>query len=109
MEAYTVIIILLAVAVGLLPVAAGMKLPYPVLLPAAGIAIGFIPGIRTISINPEVVFLLFLPPMLYDAAYKIPFKEFRRNLPTISLLAFFLVFITTAGIAVAVHYCLGLP
>jgi CPA1 family monovalent cation:H+ antiporter len=109
MEGYTIVIILLAVAIGLSPVAAKMKLPYPVLLLIVGIGIGFIPGFRAISINPEVVFLLFLPPMLYDAAYNISFEEFKRNLPTISLLAFSLVFITTAGIAVAVHYCLSLP
>jgi CPA1 family monovalent cation:H+ antiporter len=109
MEAYTIVIILLAVAIGLSPVAAKMKLPYPVLLLLAGVAVGFIPGFHHISINPEVVFLLFLPPMLYDAAYNISFVEFKRNLPVISLLAFTLVFVTTAAIAVAVHYCIGLP
>ncbi|KAA6305913.1 monovalent cation:H+ antiporter CPA1 family, partial [termite gut metagenome] len=67
MEVYSVVITLLAVAVGLSPVATKMQLPYPILLLIAGIAVGFIPGFHRISINPEVVFLLFLPPMLYDA------------------------------------------
>jgi CPA1 family monovalent cation:H+ antiporter len=104
MELYSIVIILLAVAIGLSPVAAKVKLPYPVLLLAAGVVVGFIPGFHRISINPEVVFLIFLPPMLYDAAYNISFKDFRANLSTISLLAITLVFITTTAIAIAVHY-----
>ncbi|GHT12154.1 hypothetical protein FACS189426_15100 [Bacteroidia bacterium] len=106
MELYSVVIILLAVAIGLSPVATRMKLPYPVLLLAAGIAVGFIPGFHRISINPEVVFLIFLPPMLYDAAYNISFKDFKANIQTISLLAIALVFVTTTAIAAAVHYCI---
>ncbi|MDR3273286.1 MAG: cation:proton antiporter, partial [Flavobacteriaceae bacterium] len=105
MEAYSIVIILLAVAIGLHPVAAKIKLPYPVLLLVTGVAVGFIPDFHPVPIHPEVVFLLFLPPMLYDAAYHISFKDFRRNLSTISLLAFTLVFVTTTGIAAAVHYC----
>jgi CPA1 family monovalent cation:H+ antiporter len=106
MELYSIVIILLAVAIGLSPVAVKVKLPYPVLLLAAGVIVGFIPGFHRISINPEVVFLLFLPPMLYDAAYNISFKDFKANLSTISLLAITLVFVTTTAIAVAVHYCI---
>jgi CPA1 family monovalent cation:H+ antiporter len=104
MELYSIIIILLAVAIGLSPVANRMKLPYPVLLLAAGIIVGFIPNFQPVSINPEVVFLLFLPPMLYDAAYNISFKDFKANISTISLLAVTLVFVTTTAIAVTVHY-----
>jgi CPA1 family monovalent cation:H+ antiporter len=106
MESYSVVIILLTVAIGLYPVAAKMKLPYPVLLLIAGVGVGFIPGFRPISIQPEVVFLLFLPPMLYDAAYHISFKDFKLNIQTISLMAIALVFVTTTGIAVAVYYCI---
>lgn len=104
MELYSIVIILLAVVIGLSPVATKIKLPYPVLLLAAGVIVGFIPGFHRISINPEVVFLIFLPPMLYDAAYNISFKDFKANLSTISLLAITLVFVTTTAIAVAVHY-----
>ncbi|MDR0507301.1 MAG: Na+/H+ antiporter [Dysgonamonadaceae bacterium] len=108
MEAYAIIIILLAVAVGLSPVATKIKLPYPVLLLLAGIGVGFIHSFQPVSINPEVVFLIFLPPMLYDAACNISAKEFKRNLRVISQLAFFLVFVTVGAIAVTVHYCLGI-
>ncbi|GHV56408.1 hypothetical protein FACS1894182_02880 [Bacteroidia bacterium] len=108
MEAYTIVIILLALAIGLSPIAAKIHFPYPVLLLIVGIGVGFIPGFHAISVHPEVVFLLFLPPMLYDAACNIPFRDFKRNLPTISVLAITLVFVTTIGIAVAVHYCTGM-
>ncbi|MDR2836251.1 MAG: cation:proton antiporter [Bacteroidales bacterium] len=106
MESYSIVIILLAIAIGLFPIANKLKIPYPILLLIIGIAIGFIPNFTNIMINPEVVFFLFLPPMLYDAAYNIHFKDFKQNISTISLMAVLLVFITTAGIAVIVHYCI---
>ena len=108
MEIYSVIIILLAIAIGLYPVAAKLHFPYPILLLVVGIGVGFIPHFEAININPEVIFLIFLPPFLYDAAYNISFKEFKRNLSVISLLAFNLVFITTSVIAISVHFILGL-
>ena len=108
MEIYSVIIILLAIAIGLYPVAAKLHFPYPILLLVVGIGVGFIPHFETVNINPEVVFLIFLPPFLYDAAYNISFKEFKRNLSVISLLAFTLVFITTSIIAVFTHFILHL-
>ncbi len=106
MEAYSVVIILLAVAIGLSPVASKIHLPYPVLLLATGIGVGFIPGFHLVSISPEVVFLIFLPPMLYDAAFNVSFKDFKTNLHTISALAVSLIFITTIGIAVVAYYCI---
>jgi CPA1 family monovalent cation:H+ antiporter len=81
-----------------------IKIPYPVLLIIAGITVGFIPTLPDIEINPEVVFLIFLPPLLYDAAFNISFKEFRTNINTIGTLAVSLVFLTASGIAVAAHY-----
>ncbi len=104
MESYTIVIFLLSIAIGLYPLASKFKIPYPVLLLTAGIAVGFIPGFHRVSINPDVVFLIFLPPMLYDAAYNISFKDFRRNINTISLLAISLIFITTIGIAVLAYF-----
>ena len=108
MEIYSVIIILLAIAVGLYPMAAKLHFPYPILLLMVGIGVGFIPHFEAININPEVIFLIFLPPFLYDAAYNISFKEFKRNLSVISLLAFNLVFITTSVIAVSVQFILDM-
>ncbi|MBV4358657.1 Na+/H+ antiporter [Pinibacter aurantiacus] len=104
MENYTIVIFIMAIMIGLSAFADKIKLPYPILLISAGIAIGFIPDLPNIELNPEVVFLIFLPPLLYDAAFNISFKEFRTHINTIGSLATGLVFITATGIAVITHY-----
>lgn len=108
MENYTIIILIMAAMIGLSAVADKIRLPYPVLLVTAGIALGFIPAMPGIELNPEVIFLLFLPPLLYDAAFNISFPDFRTNINTIGTLAIGLVFLTTCGIAVIAHYIIGL-
>lgn len=104
MENYTVILFMMALMIGLSAISDKVKLPYPILLIAGGIAIGFIPSFQHVDINPEIIFLLFLPPLLYDASFQISFKEFKDNFNTISTLAVSLVFITASGIAVVVYY-----
>ncbi|MFC3361859.1 cation:proton antiporter [Pedobacter fastidiosus] len=104
MENYSIIIFILAVMIGLSAIADKIKIPYPVLLIIVGVAIGFIPSLPSIDLNPEIIFLIFLPPLLYDAAFNISFKEFKTNISTISTLAITLVFLTAIGIAVVAHY-----
>lgn len=104
MENYSIIIFILAIMIILSALADKIRLPYPVLLISAGIGIGFIPNLPVISLNPEVIFLLFLPPLLFDAAFNISPKEFRTNFNTIGTLAIGLVFITAAAIAIVAHY-----
>ncbi len=104
MENYSIVIFIMAVMIGLSAVANKIRLPYPVLLIVAGIVIGFIPSLPEIKINPEIIFLLFLPPLLYDAAFNISFREFRKNINTISTLAISLVFLTASGIAVVAYF-----
>jgi len=104
MENYSIVIIILAIMIGLSAIADKMKLPYPILLIVAGIGVGFIPAMPNVELNPEIVFLIFLPPLLYDAAFNISFQTFKTNINTIGTLAITLVFITTTGIAVAAHY-----
>lgn len=104
MENYTIVIFILAIMIGLSAIADKIKLPYPVLLITAGIAIGFIPSLPYVALNPEVVFLIFLPPLLYDSAFNISFNDFKTNINTISTLAVSLVFLTALGIAVTAHY-----
>ena len=107
MENYSVVLFILALMIGLSALADKIKLPYPVLLITAGIAIGFIPSIPVVELDPEIVFLIFLPPLLYDAAFNMPFKEFRTHLNTISTLAVSLVFISATGIAIAARYLIS--
>lgn len=104
MENYSIIIFLLAIMLGLTALAEKIKLSYPILLIVAGIGIGFIPAMPEVEIDPEVIFLIFLPPLLYDAAFNISFNTFKTHLSTISSLAIGLVFLTATGIAVIVHY-----
>ncbi|MFD0792001.1 Na+/H+ antiporter [Mucilaginibacter litoreus] len=104
MENYTLILLIMALMIGVSGIAEKIKIPVPVLLLLAGIAIGFMPAMPGIEINPEIIMLLFLPPLLYDASFNISFQEFKTNIHTIGTLSIGLVFITTVAIAVTVHY-----
>lgn len=106
MENYSIVLFILAMMIVLSALAEKIRLPYPVLLISAGIAIGFIPSLPDIELNPEVIFLIFLPPMLYDAAFNISWQEFKTNINTIGTLAVSLVFLTATGIAVVAHYAI---
>lgn len=104
MESYTTILIVLGAMILLTPLAERIKIASPILLIIVGIAIGFIPGMPVLEIEPEIIFLIFLPPLLYEAAFNIPFKDFKQHFGTISSMAFGLVFLTTGCIAVAAYY-----
>ncbi|KAF2340508.1 Na+/H+ antiporter [Flavobacterium tistrianum] len=104
MENYSIIIFILTIVIGLSAFADKLKIPYPILLVIVGVEIGFIPTMAEIEINPEIIFLLFLPPLLYDASFNISSKDFKTNLHTITTLAIWLVFLTTIAIAVVAYY-----
>jgi len=104
MENYAVILVIMALMIGISGLAGKIKIPVPMLLLIAGILIGFVPAMPEIEINPEIIMLLFLPPLLYDAAFNISFQQFKTNINTIGRLAIGLVFLTTAGIAVIAYY-----
>lgn len=95
---------MLAILITLMAVANKRKLPYPVLLVVAGLIIGFVPWLPGLELNPEVVFVIILPPLLYDAASKTSWQEFRSSIRPISALAITLVFFTTVAVAVTAHY-----
>src|SRR3982750_2399484 len=103
MENYSIVIFIMAIMIGLSALADKIRIPYPVLLISAGIAIGFIPSLPNVVINSDVVFLIFLPPLLYDAAFNISSSEFKTNINTIGSLAISLVFVTASGIALVAH------
>ncbi len=94
----------MALMLGASAFAEKLKVPVPVLLIIVGIIAGFTPRMPAIELDPEIVMLIFLPPLLYDAAFNISAKDFKTNINTISTLAIGLVFITTAGIAAVAHY-----
>jgi CPA1 family monovalent cation:H+ antiporter len=98
---FTIIIIILTAVVGLLAAADKFKFPNPVLLVVAGLGIGFIPSMPAIVLDPEVVFLIFLPPILYDAASNTSWHDFKSEIKAISTLAIALVIFTTGAVAAA--------
>lgn len=98
-----IIIMLLAVVLALTTIAQRIGIPYPILLVLGGLVLGLVPGLPRVTLHPDLVFLVFLPPILWAAAYFTSFREFRRNLRPISLLAIGLVLATTTGVAVAAH------
>jgi CPA1 family monovalent cation:H+ antiporter len=103
-------ILLLAVVLALTTLARRLLIPYPVLLVLGGLAIAMVPGLPPVRLHPDLVFLVFLPPILWSAAYFTSLRDFRQNLRPISLLAVGLVLATTAAVAAAARAIVpGLP
>src|ERR1700761_8841646 len=83
LENYGIVILIMALMIGASGLAGKLRLPVPVLLIVVGMVAGSIPAIPSIMLDPHIVMLIFLPPLLYDAAFFINFKEFRTNINTI--------------------------
>lgn len=91
------------IVAGLDVVARRIGLPYPVLLVLSGLALSLVPFLPHVGFNPELALLVFLPPLLYPAALFTSWRDFRRNVRTIALLAFGLVLTTTVSVAWVAH------
>jgi len=78
-----------------------LKVPYPILLVIAGLLLSFLPGMPRIGLDPDLVFLVFLPPLLYSAAWTLSWREFQRNFASIAMLAVGLVLFTVVGLSLA--------
>lgn len=83
-----------------------LKIAYPIVLVIGGLLLGFVPGIPRVALNPDIVFLIILPPLLYNAAWLTSWREFSYNLVSILFLAFGLVTFTVVGVSSAVHWFL---
>ncbi|MEY2440347.1 MAG: monovalent cation/hydrogen antiporter, partial [Verrucomicrobiota bacterium] len=106
----TELILICLVAVALLAIVARkIRVPYPILLTLGGGILAFVPGLPAIHLDPELVFSLFLPPLIYPAAVYTSWRDFRANLPSILPLAIVLVLLTMTATAVLFHYLVGLP
>jgi monovalent cation/hydrogen antiporter len=104
----TVLALLVAIA-GLALLARKLELPYPILLVLGGLGLALIPGLPKVRLDPELVFLFFLPPLLYPAALFTSWRDFRANLRPIILLAVGLVLFTTVIIGWLAHWLTGMP
>jgi len=103
-----ILVCLVGVAV-LAIVARRIRVPYPILLTIGGVILALIPGLPEIHLEPELVFSLFLPPLIYPAAVYTSWRDFRANVRPILLMATVLVLITMAATAGVFHSLTGLP
>lgn len=95
--ALALLVLVLAFAV----LAKRLSTPYPIVLVIAGLALSFVPAVPKIPLNPEVVFLVVLPPLLYSGAWLTSWRGFRENFVSIFMLAVGLVTFTAVGVAYA--------
>ena len=101
------LIVLLIVIAALARVAARLNVPYPVFLVLGGLAIGFVPGLPEVELEPDVVLLVFLPPLVYYAAFVSSPRMLRANMRQIGLLSVGLVLTTLAIVALVAHEIVG--
>lgn len=97
------VVLLLGAVLLLMAVARRILIPYPIFLVLGGLIRGFVPGVPAVRLDPEIVFLIFLPPILWAAAYFPSLRDFQANLRPITLLAVGLVLATTAAVAAVAH------
>ena len=83
-----------------------LNIPYPIVLVIGGLLLSFVPGIPKVTLNPDVIFFVILPPLLYSAAWLTSWREFSYNLVSIFLLAFGLVTFTVLGVAASAQWFL---
>jgi Na+/H+ antiporter len=98
-----VLLALLAAGAGLLSLAPTLRLPYPILLVVGGLALGFVPGLPHLTLDPDIVLVAFLPPLLYSAAFFTSLRDLRVNARPVSLLSLGLVLTTTVVVAAVAH------
>jgi Na+/H+ antiporter len=84
------------------------RVPYPITLVIGGSLIGFIPGLPDVELDPDLVLLIFLPPLLYGAAFFTSLRDLRRNARPIALLSIGVVFATMGAVALVAHAVIGL-
>src|SRR5689334_16050089 len=97
LEIVFLLLLLFVVVFGAL--ARRLQTPYPIVLVLAGLLLSFVPGTPKITLNPDVIFFVVLPPLLYGAAWLTSWREFSYNLVSILFLAFGLVLFTVLGVA----------
>jgi monovalent cation/hydrogen antiporter len=112
MEGLELVLLLLAVVAAVTLLAERIGIPYPILMVVAGLAIGLVPAIPSVELDPETVLAVFLPPILFSGAYFLSVRDLWRNIRPITLLAVGLVITTTlavSAVAMALAPELGWP
>src|SRR5215470_16363167 len=104
MQHAEIIVLLFTVVAASVLVARKMALPYPVVLVLVGLVLSFVPRLPEVKLDPNIVFYFFLPPLIYPAALFTSWRDFRRNLRPIVMLAIGLVLFTMIVVASVVHW-----
>ena len=100
---------LLGIVAAVMWIAERVRLPMPILLVVAGIALALLPWVPRIELDADFVMLALLPPLIYFAAFSMSWQAFRAHLRPILLLAIGCVIFTTVAVAAAAHWLIGLP
>jgi monovalent cation/hydrogen antiporter len=109
-HAELVLLFLLVTVAALTALARVLDVPYPIMLVLGGSLVGFAPGVPHVELEPDLVLLIFLPPLLFNAAYTSSIRDLRADMRSITLSAIGLVLLTTCAVAVAAHAAIdGLP
>jgi monovalent cation/hydrogen antiporter len=103
-----ILVLLLGVVAAVAVFANRLEIPAAILLVLTGVVLALVPGLPAVELAPQAVLLLVLPPIIYESAVAMSWREFRFNLRPIFLLAVGCVIFTTAGVAAAAHWLLGL-
>ncbi len=103
MHPVELVVALLVVLVALVALALRLKIPYPIILVLGGLVLALLPRLPTVKLEPDIVFLVFLPPLLFADAINSSWRDFRENWRPISLLSVGLVFITTLAVMLVAH------
>jgi CPA1 family monovalent cation:H+ antiporter len=103
LEDFEFVILLLAAATVLIRLADSIALPYPIALVLGGLAIGLVPGLPEFELDPDAVFVIFLPPLLFAAAWRSSPRELRAEVRPLALLSIGLVLATMCAVAVVAH------
>jgi Na+/H+ antiporter len=106
---FQIFLILLAALAGTALLARRLDVAPAILLLLAGIALAFVPGMPAVELPPQLVLLVFLPPLIYSASVAMSWREFKANLRPIILLSVGCVIFTACAVATATHYLIGLP
>src|ERR671931_618573 len=101
---------LLVAVAGLNALARLLSVPYPIVLVVGGALFGFVPGLPEVKLDPDVVLVVFLPPLLYGASIFANFNDMRSNLRALTLTTIGLVIVTMCAVALVAHELIpGLP
>jgi CPA1 family monovalent cation:H+ antiporter len=101
-----ILLLLLCLVAALALLAKRLRIAYPIVLVIGGLCLSFVPHIPSVSLDPNIVFLVILPPLVFSAAFHTSWRDFRNNMVSILMLAFGLVGFTVFGVAATTRWML---